>query len=178
MFVNFLMATNVFDMPASPFSRYLDFFDIETATPMQTWDRGTRRIRREMSAAFTDRICLDRLVRRVIRRRDQVVVEDEDGTTGTLDEVVFACNANQTLMILDEPTRLESWLLSSIRCESTLHNQTIKSEMEVGRPSSVIGGTRIQPRRMPSPHPDRHGALSWPPPSAAEKPASPTRCGA
>ncbi len=36
MFVNFLMATNVFDMPASLFARYLEFFDIETATPMQT----------------------------------------------------------------------------------------------------------------------------------------------
>src|SRR4030095_11790815 len=44
LFVNFLMATNVFDMPASLFSRYLDFFDIETATPMKTWDQGTRRI--------------------------------------------------------------------------------------------------------------------------------------
>ena len=40
MFVNFLMATNVFDMPASLFSRYLEFFDIERATPMQTWDLG------------------------------------------------------------------------------------------------------------------------------------------
>ena len=40
MFVNFLMATNVFDMPASLFARYLDFFDIESATPMQTWDRA------------------------------------------------------------------------------------------------------------------------------------------
>ena len=29
MFVNFLMATNVFDMPASLFARYLEFFDIE-----------------------------------------------------------------------------------------------------------------------------------------------------
>ena len=44
VFVNFLLATNVFDMPASPFVRYLEFFDIETATPMQTWDQGTRRI--------------------------------------------------------------------------------------------------------------------------------------
>ncbi len=44
MFVNFLMITNVFDMPASLFSRYLEFFDIESATPMQTWDQGTRRI--------------------------------------------------------------------------------------------------------------------------------------
>ena len=33
MFVNFLMATNVFDMPASLFARYLEFFDIESATP-------------------------------------------------------------------------------------------------------------------------------------------------
>ena len=33
MFVNFLMATNVFDMPAALFARYLEFFDIETATP-------------------------------------------------------------------------------------------------------------------------------------------------
>ena len=40
MFVNFLMATNVFDMPASLFARYLEFFDIESATPMQTWDQG------------------------------------------------------------------------------------------------------------------------------------------
>ena len=44
MFVNFLLATNVFDMPVSFFARYLEFFDIETATPMQTWDQGTRRI--------------------------------------------------------------------------------------------------------------------------------------
>ena len=44
MFVNFLLATNVFDMPASLFARYLEFFDIETATSMQTWDHRTRRI--------------------------------------------------------------------------------------------------------------------------------------
>ena len=36
MFVNFLMATDVFAMPASLFARYLEFFDIETATPMNT----------------------------------------------------------------------------------------------------------------------------------------------
>ena len=60
MFVNFLMATNVFDMPASLFCRYLEFFDIETATPMQTWDRGTRRIYESMSADFQNKIYLNR----------------------------------------------------------------------------------------------------------------------
>ena len=104
MFVNFLMATNVFDMPASLFSRYLEFFDIETATPMQTWDRGTRRIYEKMSAAFRDKIYLDRPVRKVYRRSSEVVVEDENGEAETFDDVVFACNANQTLMMLDKPT--------------------------------------------------------------------------
>ena len=125
MFVNFLMATNVFDMPAALFSRYLEFFDIETATPMQTWDQGTRRIYQELSAAFQDKIYLDRPVRKVHRSASDVVVEDENGQTETFDEVVFACNANQTLMMLDKPTFLERWILSSIRYESELHNHTI-----------------------------------------------------
>ena len=86
MFVNFLMATNVFDMPASLFARYLEFFDIERATPMQTWDGGTRRIYEEMSAAFRDRIYLERPVRRVHRRPAEVIVEDENGRTETFDE--------------------------------------------------------------------------------------------
>ncbi len=61
MFVNFVLATNVFDMPASLFSRYLEFFDIESATPMQTWDQGTRRIYENLTAGFTDRIYLGTL---------------------------------------------------------------------------------------------------------------------
>ena len=127
MFVNFLMATNVFDMPASLFSRYLEFFDIETATPMQTWDRGTRRIYEEMSSAYRDKIYLNRPVRKVYRRPSEVIVEDENGDTETFDDVVFACNANQTLMMLDNPTCLEGFLLSSIRYESELHNHTVRS---------------------------------------------------
>ena len=55
MFVNFLMATNVFDMPAALFSYYLEFFDIERATPMKTWDQGTRRIYEAMSADFREK---------------------------------------------------------------------------------------------------------------------------
>ena len=128
------MATNVFDMPD------LEFFDIETATPMQTWDRGTRRIYEELSAAFQDKIYLDRPVRKVYRRASGVVVEDEDGNTETFDDVVFACNANQTLMILDKPTYLENWLLSSIRYESELHNHTV-----VHSDASVLPDNAVRP---------------------------------
>ena len=153
MFVNFLMATNVFDMPASLFARYLEFFDIETATPMQTWDRGTRRIYDELSAGFRDRIDLDRPVRKVYRRASGVVVEDEDGRAEAFDDVVFACNANQTLMILDNPTLLEGWLLSAIRYESELHNHTV-----VHSDASVLPDNDVKPLASRSNHIEQYGA--------------------
>ncbi len=125
MFVNFLMATNVFDMPASMFCRYLEFFNIERATPMQTWDRGTRRIYEKMAEPFRDKIYLNRPVRKVYRESSSLIVEDQNRNTETFDEVIFACNANQTLMILDQPSYLERYILSSIRYESELHNRTV-----------------------------------------------------
>jgi predicted NAD/FAD-binding protein len=39
--------------------------------------------------------------------------------------VVLACNANQSLMILDRPSALERWLLGSVRYESELHNHAV-----------------------------------------------------
>ena len=153
MFVNFLMATNVFDMPAALFARYLEFFDIETATPMKTWDQGTRNIYRKLSAAFQDKIYLDRPVRKVYRRPSDVVVEDETGRTETFDDVVFACNANQTLMMLDKPTFLERYLLSSIRYESELHNHTV-----VHSDASILPDSDVKALATRSNHIEQYGA--------------------
>ncbi len=125
MFVNFVLATSVFSLPASLFSRYLEFFDIERATTMQTWDQGTRRIYENLTANFRDSIYLNRPVRRVFRRESDVVIEDANGGRETFDDVVFACNANRTLDILDKPTFLERFVLSSIRYESDLHDQAV-----------------------------------------------------
>ena len=152
MFVNFLMATNVFDMPAALFARYLEFFDIETATPMQTWDQGTRNMYRKLSAAFRDRIYLDRPVRKVYRGPSEVVVEDETGRRETFDDVVFACNANQTLMMLDKPTFLERFLLSSIRYESELHNHTV-----VHSDASVLPDSDVRALATRSNHIEQYG---------------------
>ena len=153
MFVNFLMATNVFDMPAALFSRYLEFFDIEVATPMQTWDRGTRRIYEHLSADFRDKIYLNRPVRKVYRQASCVVIEDEDGVKETFDGVILACNANQTLMILDKPTMLERYILSSIRYESELHNHTV-----VHSDSSVLPDNEVRPLDTRSNHIEQYGA--------------------
>ncbi|MDE0652411.1 MAG: FAD-dependent oxidoreductase [bacterium] len=153
MFVNFIMATNVFDMPAALFSRYLEFFDIESATPMQTWDGGTRRIYEHLSAGFADKIHLNRPVRKVYRPRSGVVVEDHEGTRESFDGVIFACNANQTLMMLDRPTMLERYILSSIRYESELHNHTV-----VHSDASVLPDSDVQALQTRSNHIEQYGA--------------------
>ena len=153
MFVNFLMATNVFDMPAALFARYLEFFDIESATPMQTWDQGTRRIYEHLSAGFTEKIYLNRPVRKVYRSESSVVVEDSAGERETFDEVILACNANQTLMMLDKPTALERYLLSSIRYESELHNHTV-----VHSDASVLPDNEVKPLTTRSNHIEQYGA--------------------
>ena len=153
MFVNFLMATNVFDMPASLFSRYLEFFDIVTATPMRTWEGGTRRIYEKLTTDFRDRICLGRGVRKVVRAGSEVRVEDEDGVVETFDDVVFACNANQTLMALDKPGFLESWLLASVRYESELHNHAV-----VHSDPSVLPDNAARPLDTRSNHIEQYGA--------------------
>ncbi len=152
MFVNFLMATNVFDMPAALFSRYLEFFDIETATPMQSWDQGTRRIYKNLSAEFQGKIYLERPVKKVYRRENEVVVEDENGNREAYDDVVFACNANQTLMMLDQPTLLETSMLSSVRYESELHNHTI-----VHSDASVLPDTEVRELDTRSNHIEQYG---------------------
>ena len=153
MFVNFLMATNVFDMPASLFARYLEFFDIESATPMQTWDQGTRRIYQHLSVGFQDKIYLNRPVQKVYRSKSGVEVEDADGVREAFDDVIFACNANQTLMMIDKPTGLERYLLSSIRYESELHNHTV-----VHSDSSVLPDNEVKPLTTRSNHIEQYGA--------------------
>ncbi len=153
MFVNFLMATNVFDMPASLFARYLEFFDIVNATPMQTWEGGTRNIYERLTEPFRDRIYLSRPVRKVIRRESGVDVVDENGAAETFDDVVFACNANQTLMTLDKPGFFETWLLSSIRYESELHNHAI-----VHSDASLLPENEAKPLDTRSNHIEQYAA--------------------
>ena len=153
MFVNFLMATNVFDMPASLFARYLEFFNIETATPMKTWDQGTRRIYENLSAGFRGRIYLNRPVRKVYRKRQGVVIEDENGAREEFDDVILACNANQSLMLLDSPSFLERYILSSVRYESELHNHTV-----VHFDPSVLPDSEVQVLSTRSNHIEHYGA--------------------
>ena len=153
MVINFVLATNVFDMPASLFARYLEFFDIETATPMHTWDQGTRNIYEHLTAGFRDKIYLSRPVRKVCRNPDGVVVEDAEGEREAFDQVIFACNANQTLPAIDSPSQLEQYILSSARYDRELHWEAV-----VHWDASVLPEDDTQALRTRSNHIRQYGA--------------------
>ena len=61
------------------------------------------------------------------------------GSGETFDEVIFACNADQTLEILDDPTSLERYILSSIRYDSEIHHLAV-----VHSDASVPSGQRSE----------------------------------
>ena len=105
-----------------------------------------------MSTHFRDKIYLSRPVRKVYRQSSHVVVEDEEEVKETFVEVIFACNANQTLMILDKPTFLERYILSTIRYESELHNHTV-----VHSDSSVLPDNEVKPLETRSNHIEQYG---------------------
>ena len=152
MFINFVLATNIFDMPAALFARYLEFFDIERATPMQTWEGGTRRIYDHLTGDFRDKIRLNRPVRKVYRRKTDVAIEDDHGNQEAYDGVIFACNADQTLEILDRPTRLERYILSSIRYDNTIHHTAV-----VHSDQSVLPDNEAKPLFTRSNHIQQYG---------------------
>ena len=113
---------------------------------------GHARIYEALSGDFRDRIYLERPVRKVYRRPSHVLVEEENGNAEKFDDVVFACNANQTLMMLHDPTYLESSILSSIRYESELHNHTI-----VHSDASVLPDSDVEALDTRSNHIEQYG---------------------
>ncbi len=87
------------------------------------------------------------------RLKSGIVIEDEHGVRETFDDVVFACNANQTLMALGRPTMMGRFILSSVRYESELHNHAI-----VHSDSSVLPNNEVQPLATRSNHIEQYGA--------------------
>ena len=81
-----------------------------------------------------------------------VVVEDTNGIQEGFDQVILACNANHALTILDQPTRLERYILSSVRYDTELHHRAI-----VHSDASVLPGNEVRPLETRSNHIEQYG---------------------
>jgi len=68
-----------------------------------------------LARGFRDRIVLRAGLRRVLRDAEGVTLVDSEGQRRAFDQVVFACNADQALQLLDAPTPDERALLGAWR---------------------------------------------------------------
>ncbi|MEM7231323.1 MAG: FAD-dependent oxidoreductase [Planctomycetota bacterium] len=88
---------------------------------------GSKQYVRALTSPFEDRIRTNTAVSSVRRSETDVTVSFADGMTETFDEVVMACHADQSLRLLDDPTRDEMEILPSFpyeRNEAVLHTGT------------------------------------------------------
>lgn len=66
-----------------------------------------------ISSDFKDKIKLNLKIKSIARNSGQVTVKMEDGQKHVFDNVVFACNADQALALLEKPTAKEKKLLGA-----------------------------------------------------------------
>jgi uncharacterized protein len=74
---------------------------------------GTKSYVDALSAGYKDKIRLNAGIKTVVRRDNKVKLIMEDGEAFLFDKVVFACNADQALDLLEAPTEAEKRLLGA-----------------------------------------------------------------
>jgi predicted NAD/FAD-binding protein len=109
----------VLDAPAGFFIEKLKVYnDVIPPTPrslrsLHLVKNGTKSYVRALSAPYRDGVILNSKIKTVKRQDARVLVLMEDGRELLFDKVVFACNADQALQLLQEPTRDEQRLLGA-----------------------------------------------------------------
>lgn len=109
----------VLDAPAAFFFGKLAVHS-DVVSPRAFWSvrtvrGGTQAYISALERALGERVVLDARIRSVARDDDGAVLRFEDGSLQRFDSVVFACNADRTLALLEDATALERELLSPWR---------------------------------------------------------------
>jgi uncharacterized protein len=82
---------------------------------VRTLPGGTKSYVSALARSFEDRIVRCARIRAVLRDEDRIRIAFSGGGEATFDKVIFACNADQVLDLLEAPTPLERKLLSAWR---------------------------------------------------------------
>jgi predicted NAD/FAD-binding protein len=108
---------DVLDAPADFFFRnvgaYRDFMPPRALFSVRFTKKRTRVYIQALAAPYRDGIMLNANIRTVVRRGNGVVVVMEGGKELIFDKVIFACNADQALQLLQNPTPEEQKLLGA-----------------------------------------------------------------
>ena len=107
----------VLDAPAAFFfnklAKYHDLLPPRALYAVRFTRNGTKTYVRALAAHFQDSIILKANIRAVRRQDARVLVHMADGTELPFSKVVFACNADQALALLEQPTADEQRLLGA-----------------------------------------------------------------
>lgn len=112
-----MSAAEVLEAPAEFFLEKLrvhhDILSPRAAYSVRAVDLGTQTYVKALADRFRDGIELNSRIARVARSESSVTLKMEDGSERTFDAVVFACNADQALKLLERPTAKEKAVLGS-----------------------------------------------------------------
>jgi predicted NAD/FAD-binding protein len=106
------------DYPAAAFIRFCQNHGLMKIVGRPIWrtvDGGSRAYVERLTAAYADRISLNRPVRSIRRGPEGAAITDTAGATRTFDQVVIATHADQALRMLADPTAEEQRLLGAFR---------------------------------------------------------------
>ena len=108
---------DVLDGPASFFMdklrKHHDFMPPKAFFSVHFAKGGTRSYVNALSRHFGSKVVLNASIRTVRRNGDRVIVAMADGAVQEFDKVIFACNADQALSLLEQPTADEQRLLGA-----------------------------------------------------------------
>ena len=116
--------------PACTFIRFFENHGLLTISEHPQWYTvrgGSREYVQRLVEPFKDRILLKRGIRKLLRDKGGVILEDFHGEKQKYDDVVFACHADQALAIITDPTAEETKTLSAFRYQpnrAVLHSDT------------------------------------------------------
>lgn len=139
------------DFPAVTLIRFFKnhgFLGLDTQHQWYTLDKGSQSYRELLIKPFRDKIHTNRRAVSIRRENGKATVFSSDGSGEVFDRVIIASHADQALAMLEEPTNLESSVLSKFKYQ---YNKAVLHTDEKVMPDTRLAWSswnyRIAPNR-------------------------------
>jgi len=116
-------AQTMLSFPAGTFLRFFKNHGLLTIRDQPQWytvTGGSNAYVGKLTAGFKDQVRLNTAARSVLRHADGVDVTDITGKTHKFDHAVFACHADETLALLENPTADEKAVLGAFHYQDNV----------------------------------------------------------
>ncbi|MBI2608935.1 MAG: FAD-dependent oxidoreductase [Deltaproteobacteria bacterium] len=114
-----MKGSDILNSPASFFLNKLkvhnDFLSPKALYSIRCVDGGTKSYVEALSASFRSKVIFNAQIKTVLRDEKGVTLVMKDGEKRPFDQVVFACNADQALPLIESPTDAERKILGAWR---------------------------------------------------------------